>query len=104
MFWPLHTDRSKEQQSPVIFKAYKEELIEKNQSKQDMVLEVSIIEKFGGLYLADPNLDNAQVVLRINTERVNYQLGKKGPNQTYCVYGMAAGEVEILETISSACT
>lgn len=45
-----------------LFKAYKEDSIEKNQSKQDNVLEASIIVKYGGLFLADPNMDNNRVV------------------------------------------
>jgi hypothetical protein len=57
-----------------LFKAYKEESIEKNKSKQDTVLEASIIATFGGLNLVDPNLDKQHVVLRISTEHVYYQI------------------------------
>lgn len=78
-----------------LFKAYEEESIEKNQGKQDTVLEASIIAKYGGLYLADPEMDRKQVVLKINSERVFYQSNKRGLNRTYCVYGMAPGEQEI---------
>jgi hypothetical protein len=75
-----------------VFKAYEEESLEKNQSKEDTVIEAAIIAKYGGLYLADPDLDELPVLLRINSERVFYQPGKRGPNRSYCVYGMGPGE------------
>ena len=68
-----------------LFKAYEEESIELNQSKADAVTEAHIIAKYGGLFVADPDIDQREVVLRINSEQVFYQAYKRGVNRTYCV-------------------
>ena len=81
-----------------LFKAYEEDNIEKNQGKQDTVTEAHIIAKYGGLFLADPDIDKREVVLRINSDQVYYQIGKRGANRTYCVYGMAPNEHVVSET------
>ena len=80
-----------------LFKAYEEDHIEQNQSKPDTVTEAHIIAKYGGLFLADPDIDKREVVLRINSEQVFYQTGKRGPNRTYCVYGMGPNEHVVSE-------
>ena len=80
-----------------LFKAYQEDTIELNQSKPDSVTEAHIIAKYGGLFLADPDIDKGEVVLRINSEQVFYQSGKRGSNRTYCVYGMGPNEHVVME-------
>ena len=35
--------------------------------------------------------------MRINSEQVFYQTGKRGPNRTYCVYGMGPNEHVVSE-------
>jgi hypothetical protein len=80
-----------------LFKAYEEDSIELNQSKPDSVTEAHIIAKYGGLFIADPDIDKQELVLRINSEQVYYQTGKRGTNRTYCVYGMAPNEDYVSE-------
>ncbi len=65
---------------------YKEETIELNQSKADAVTEAHIIAKYGGLFVADPDIDKRELVLRINSEQVFYQADKPGVNRTYTVF------------------
>ncbi len=81
-----------------LFKAYEEETIELNQSKADAVTEAHIIAKYGGLFVADPDIDKREVVLRINSEQVFYQADKRGANRTYCVYGMGPNEHVVSES------
>jgi hypothetical protein len=80
-----------------LFKAYEDDEIEHNQSKPDAVTEAHIIAKYGRLFLADPDIDKREVVLRINSEKVFYQTGKRGANRTYCVYGMGPNEHVVSE-------
>jgi hypothetical protein len=54
--------------------------------------------KYGSLYLADPNLDDHAVVLRINSQHVYYQAVNRRANHNYCMYGLGPGEEEITET------
>jgi hypothetical protein len=78
-----------------LFKAFEEEAIEGNHAKQDTVVEAAILSKYGGLYLADPDIDGKAVVLKINQKELLYQSDKRGANRTYCVYGMSPGETNI---------
>lgn len=78
-----------------LFRAYEEKTLEQQQNKQDSVLEASIIAKYGGLYLADPNMDGHPQLLKINSKRVYYQADKRGQNRKYCVYGMMPGEITV---------
>ncbi len=58
-------------------------------------MEAAILSKYGGLYLADPDIDGKAVVLKINQKELLYQSDKRGANRTYCVYGMSPGETNI---------
>jgi hypothetical protein len=62
-----------------------------------VVTKAHIIAKYGGLFVADPDIDKREVVLRINSEHVFYQAGKWGANRTYCVYGMGPNKHVVSE-------
>jgi hypothetical protein len=78
-----------------LFKAYEQKGIEGYHPKQDPVVEAAILTKYGGLFLADPDIDGKELVLKINCKHLLYQADKRGPNRTYCVYGMAPDKTMI---------
>jgi hypothetical protein len=49
-----------------LFKAFEEATIEGYHPKQDPVVEAAILAKYGGLFLADPDIDGKAMVLKIN--------------------------------------
>jgi len=58
-------------------------------------LSVYVILFNTSIYNRDP--DKREVVLRINNEQVFCQTGRRGPNRTYCVYGMGPNEHVVSE-------